>query len=221
MNFGTFLQAYHQNMLEDKKKEFKATAKAAARIQGAWRAHLVRYNYDVVKTAATLIQSMYRRKVVVLKVQQLYDATQFQLRQKFYADMATRIQRALRGYWIRKHILNIKQRRAYLSQVAIASAEQAEYCRQYTEHCNAMEQQQRLEKQADTVKKLAKLNHMRSTAAVPGIFKPNYPVLAPTIGGRPVDEVLKEEARRRARATLTRSTPKILDNLKSCVKDVE
>lgn len=129
MNFGKFLEAYHQNMLEDKKKEFKATAKAAARIQAAWRAHLVRYNYDIVKTAATLIQSVYRRKVVVLKVQQLYDATQFQLRQKFYADMATRIQRALRGYWIRKHILNIKQRRAYLSQVAIASAEQAEYCR--------------------------------------------------------------------------------------------
>lgn len=32
MNFGRFLEAYHQNMLEDKKKEFKATAKAAARI---------------------------------------------------------------------------------------------------------------------------------------------------------------------------------------------
>ena len=55
--------------------------------------------------------------------------------------MATRIQKAIRGYWIRTHVLDIKKRRMQLAQIAIASAEQAEYGRQYTEHCNAIEQQ--------------------------------------------------------------------------------
>ena len=34
---------------------------------------------------------------------------------------------------------------------------------------------------------------MRSTKAQPGVFKPCYPVLAPTINGKPIDDILKEE----------------------------
>ncbi|CAL5990905.1 Conserved_hypothetical protein [Hexamita inflata] len=63
---------------------------------------------------------------------------------------------------------------------------------------------------------------MRSTKATPGVYKPNYPVLAPTIGGKAVDDILKEEGRRQARTTFknTRTTPKILDNIKKCVGDI-
>lgn len=74
--------------------------------------------------------------------------------------------------------------------------------------------QERAERQAALVRKLGKLHHLASTKAAPGVFRPRYPVLAPTIGGRRVDDLLKEEGRREAAATLRGRGPvKVLDNI--------
>ena len=61
---------------------------------------------------------------------------------------------------------------------------------------------------------------MRSTKVQPGVFRPNYPVLAPTIGGKKIDDILKEEGLRQARAQpkTMKTMPKVLDNINKCVK---
>ncbi|CAL5971336.1 Conserved_hypothetical protein [Hexamita inflata] len=221
-NFTQFLIKQNQIYTEQTKLQFKQEAKAASIIQAALRANRERQNLNIIRTSANIIQASYKRKIQVLKTQKIYDAIQFQGRQKFYSQMAARIQSVWRGHVTRTHVLNIQERRKQLTQIAVASAEQVEYCRQYNDHCENMIVQAKLEDQAQVVKQLSKLHHMRSTKATPGVYKPNYPVLAPTIGGKAVDDILKEEGRRQARTTFknTRTTPKILDNIKKCVGDI-
>lgn len=177
-------------------------------IQAFTRGLLVHRRYCIVKDSAIIIQKNYLRKRAVRETDKLFDAAMYLRRKEFFDHYATMIQAAFRGFYARKYILNASQRRRYIVSVATISANLAEEAREFSKKCVAERVAEENQRKADYIKTLARQHHLRSTKAIPGVYKPQFPMSPQTIDGRPLDDIIKAEglaAAKRATLSVTRS----------------
>ena len=177
-------------------------------IQAFTRGHLVHRRYCIVKESAIVIQKNYMRKRAVVETTRLFDAAMYLRRKEFFDRYATTIQAAFRGFYARKYILDASQRRRYIAAVATVSANLAEEAREFSKKCAAEKIAEENQRKAAYIKGLAHQHHLRSTKAIPGVYKPQFPISPQTINGRPLDDIIKAEGlalAKRATFSVTRS----------------
>lgn len=182
---------------------------AVLRIQAAARGTAVRRSFQRVSRAAVDVQKNYRRLATVRRVSRLFDAVMYERRRALFDEMATRIQAAFRGSFIRRHVVDTHQRRQYISAVAAVSAKMAADATEFNEKCAQQDARESEEHRMRSIRAFARLHHLSGTKAIPGIFAPKYPMIPATINGEPVDSVLRREGKRAARqATLSVTQPR-------------
>lgn len=177
-------------------------------IQAFARGLLVHRRYCIVKDSAIIIQKNYRRKRAVTETDRLFDAAMYLRRKEFFDHYATVIQAAFRGFYARKYVLDASQRRKYIAAVATISANLAEEAREFSKKCAAEKVAEENQRKAAYIKSLARHHHLRSTKAIPGVYKPQFPMSPQTIDGRSIDDIIKDEglaAAKRATLSVTRS----------------
>ncbi|KAH0577220.1 hypothetical protein SS50377_20571 [Spironucleus salmonicida] len=188
---------------------------AASMIQATYRASLTRKNYRLVASAALSIQSTFRKFKTVKHTQLIYNAVQYQKRLTFYNQNAIRIQKLWRGKVVRKHILNIKQRKQNIASYTLQAAYQVDYCKQHYKICEDIENQNEFEKVAKLRQEMGKIHYLASTKAIPGVFKACYPKIQPSLGGKEIDLIISEQGRIDARKgvkTLQKKPVQVLEN---------
>lgn len=177
-------------------------------IQAFTRGYLVHRRYCIVNESAIVIQKNYLRKRAVTETNKLFDAAMYLRRKDFFDNHATVIQAAFRGFYARKYILDASQRRKYIAAVATVSANLAEEAREFSKKCAAEKVAEENQRKAAYIKSLAHQHHLRSTKAIPGVYKPQFPMSPQTIDGRPIDDIIKAEGlavAKKATYSVTRS----------------
>lgn len=120
-----------------------------------------------------------------------------QRQRAFFEAHATIIQMRFRAFYSRKYVHNFYARKAYVTSVlqkgdTLRNDMQQHFENQVTEHIERQEQEGRKKVSALA----ARLHHLRSTDAVPGMFNSPYHVgYHPTAYGVPIEEHLRTAIR--------------------------
>jgi hypothetical protein len=130
--------------------------------------------------------------------------------QAYFDAAATHIQRHWRGHWSRTRLHDFRTRRAYLAAAAAASAAaRAEGAAVAAAARSAAEAAREGGARGAFEAQVARLHHLASTAAVPGIFSAPFEAaagLVPLVEGLTIEERLRRASKARVRARGARRT---------------
>ncbi|KAJ3361466.1 spermatogenesis-associated protein 17 [Kappamyces sp. JEL0680] len=90
---------------------------AALNIQKMWRGKYIRKGVYSLDYTIKVIQRAVRKFIAYLRNMKLARELELRKRMDCYNGSATTIQRIWRGYWLRKYVLNMQQRRHYFEEL--------------------------------------------------------------------------------------------------------
>eukprot|EP00112_Aurelia_sp_Birch-Aquarium-sp1_P006293 Seg1697.10_Seg1697.9 transcript_id=Seg1697.10_Seg1697.9/GoldUCD/mRNA.D3Y31 product="Spermatogenesis-associated protein 17" protein_id=Seg1697.10_Seg1697.9/GoldUCD/D3Y31 len=158
----------------------------AIKIQSWFRAEKVRAYIRHLHHCAIIIQKNFRAHVDRAIYRRLVQIKLQQMRQKYYDDMATKIQTQWRGYYVRKYIFNYYARKKYL----LALVDRNELVRKELEVISmqrtAEESRQKEEKKQEAKEEESRKQHyLISTKVRPGIYA--SPLKRPQVSQRELE----------------------------------
>jgi hypothetical protein len=189
--------------LQEAEEARERETSCSTRIQRHWRGYVVRRNLETLTAQCLLIQRCYRGHVGRERARRRREDLDRDLRERYFARAATDIQRHWRGFHSRKHLLDFRQRRAFLQAVArqnrrVRLEAQSELENSLLRLATAEEARE----EATTRHTLSRMHHMLSTRVRDGpLQQPLLPSVGldatAHLGGRPVEDIIRETARSR------------------------
>ncbi|CAL8245085.1 unnamed protein product [Lota lota] len=152
-----------------------AENRAATQIQSWFRACKVRAYLRHLHKKATIIQKIWRGFVARARLRQMVKAAYFIMKMNFYEEMAVRIQRSWRGFYVRKYVHNYYVRKRYLEGLAIKN----EQVRKSLDEIEDFQKRERAwlkmtREQAVKTHQARQLHYLLSTKTCPGVFNSPY-----------------------------------------------
>ncbi|XP_039990938.1 spermatogenesis-associated protein 17 isoform X2 [Xiphias gladius] len=152
---------------ENRQKENQA----ATRIQSWFRACKVQTYLSHLHKKAIIIQKIWRGLTARARFRQMVKAAYFIMKMNFYEEMAVRIQRRWRGFFVRKHIHNFYARKSYLEGLSRKN----ELVRRELDELEELQKRERdcleiIKEQTAKVYQAHRLHHLLSTKQCPGVF---------------------------------------------------
>lgn len=146
--------------------------KAAVRIQSWFRGCLVRAFYANLHANAIIIQASFRGHLGRIEYRRRLEKCLDDMRIEYYKEMATRIQRNWRGYYVRRYVFNYRAYKEYLRGVVLIneitrSRIKEEREREEREQAEREEKIQELQEQEEA----RRHHYMLSTFTKGGIFQ--------------------------------------------------
>ncbi|XP_034436779.1 spermatogenesis-associated protein 17 [Hippoglossus hippoglossus] len=144
---------------------------AATRIQSWFRACKVQAYLSHLHKKAIIIQKIWWGFTARARFRQMVKAAYFIMKMNFYDEMAVRIQRRWKGYFVRKYIHNFYARRRYLDGLSRKN----ELVRRELDELEELQKRERdclqvVKEQTNRVYQAHRLHHLLSTKQCPGVF---------------------------------------------------
>ncbi|KAM4602924.1 spermatogenesis-associated protein 17 [Polymixia lowei] len=160
---------FHMNSLAEENRQREN--RAATQIQSWFKACKVRAYLSHLHRKTTVIQKTWRGFAARARLRQMVKAAYFIMKMNFYEEMAVRIQRRWRGYYVRKYIHNYYARKSYLEGLAMKN----KLVRRGLDEFQALQkrERERLEMQREQTTKITQayqLHYLLSTKQRPGVF---------------------------------------------------
>uniref|UniRef100_UPI0037E8C8E8 spermatogenesis-associated protein 17 n=1 Tax=Semicossyphus pulcher TaxID=241346 RepID=UPI0037E8C8E8 len=161
----------HSQAEENRLKENRA----AIRIQSWFRACKVRAYLSHLHKKAVIIQKIWRSFTARARFRQMVKEAYFIMKMNFYEEMAVRIQRRWRGFFVRKYVHNFYARKRYLEGVAANN----EIVRRELDELEELQRRERaclemVKEQTVKVYQAHRSHHLLSTKQCPGVFNPPF-----------------------------------------------
>ena len=153
---------------ENAEKEYKS----ALVIKRAWKNYKNRLLNKKRNEAALLIQCIWRMHAATVKVRVLRSEKYREEREKYFNDMAIKIQKTWRGYFDRKHTFDYDKQRKYLKAVEEKNKEMMLMLNSHYAETNENERKAEFEKEIKKEERKAlKEHYLVSTSAIPSVFQ--------------------------------------------------
>lgn len=144
---------------------------AAIQIQSWFRSCKVRAYLSHLHMKAVVIQKIWRGFSARSSFRQMVKAAYFIMKMNFYEEMALRIQRRWRGYFVRKYVHSFYARKSYLEEITMKN----EQVRRDLGELEELQKRERkclemVKEQTAKVYQAHRLHHLVSTKQCPGVF---------------------------------------------------
>ncbi|CAB3976877.1 spermatogenesis-associated 17-like [Paramuricea clavata] len=161
--------------LREGERNRKTEYDSAVRIQSWFRGIKVRAFLKFLHHCATVIQRRYRGHLDRIWYRDIVQDAVVQMRERYYNSMATRIQKAWRGYYTRKYMHNYYSRKRYLEGLKTKNS----IVRKELEVWRiSLEREKEIERQKDeeaTKEAYNKRHHyLLSTVQIPGVYNARF-----------------------------------------------
>jgi len=154
-----------------REKEFRA----AVKIQSWWRGVRLRSYLTFLHKQATIIQATYRGYTARLQYSDLVDEEVNKMKNKYYGEMATKIQARWRGYHTRKYKHNFKARKQYLEAVLERNSEVREALNHYVEaQREEKEIARRIQEEEEKMLQARRHHYLQSTYQINGVYASSW-----------------------------------------------
>uniref|UniRef100_A0A8C6WIM7 Spermatogenesis associated 17 n=1 Tax=Neogobius melanostomus TaxID=47308 RepID=A0A8C6WIM7_9GOBI len=160
---------FHRNCLAEESRQKEN--EAAIRIQSWFRACKVQAYISHLHKNASIIQKIWRGFRARSHFRQMVKAAYFILKMNFYEEMAVRIQRRWRGYYVRKYVHSFHARKRYLEDISLKN----DQVRRDLDELEELQRRERtcleiVKEQTTKVYQAHRLHHLLSTKQCPGVF---------------------------------------------------
>ncbi|XP_029114602.1 spermatogenesis-associated protein 17 isoform X1 [Scleropages formosus] len=148
---------------------------AAVRLQSWFRGCQVRARLRLLHRKATIIQKVWRGFRARNQFRQMVKKAYFVMKMNFYNEMAIRIQRRWRGYYVRKYIHNYYALKRYLEGLTIKNEQVRKDLEEFAEL--QRREMERLAREREGQRKCLqaqRLHFLLSTEQCPGVFNSPY-----------------------------------------------
>lgn len=165
-----FIKEYFcRNSLAEESRQKETLA--AIKIQSWFRACKVRAYISHLHKKAIIIQKIWRAFRARSTFRQMVKAAYFIMKMNFYEEMAIRIQRRWRGYFVRKYVHSFYARKNYLEDISMRN----EQVRKDLDEVEELQRRERkclemVKEQTAKVYQAHRLHHLVSTKQCPGVF---------------------------------------------------
>ncbi|XP_030269044.1 spermatogenesis-associated protein 17 isoform X1 [Sparus aurata] len=159
---------YRNNQAEESRQKEN---QAATQIQSWFRASKVQAYLRHLHKKAIIIQTIWRGFTARACFRQMVKAAYFIMKMNFYEEMAVRIQRRWRGFFVRKYVHSFYARQSYLEGVRRKN----ELVRRELDEVEELQKRERdclelVKEQTARVHQAHRLHHLLSTKQCPGVF---------------------------------------------------
>ncbi|XP_029904039.1 spermatogenesis-associated protein 17 [Myripristis murdjan] len=160
---------FHRNRLAEESRQREN--QAATLIQSWFRSCKVRAYLSHLHKKATIMQKIWRGFAARARLRQMVKAAYFIMKMNFYEEMAVRIQRRWRGFYVRKYIHSYYARKRYLEGL-VKKNEQVRLELDEVEELQRRQRERLAVDRAQTAKlyQAQKLHYLLSTQQCPGVF---------------------------------------------------
>ncbi|TNM90693.1 hypothetical protein fugu_002982, partial [Takifugu bimaculatus] len=187
----------HSQAEQNRKKEHQA----AVLIQSWFRGCKVRTYLSHLLKKAVIIQRIWRSFRANAHFIQMVKAAYFITKMNFYKEMAVKIQKLWRGFYVRKYIHNFYTRKNYLNGVLITNElVRREMDKLEEVHRRERENFQMMEKERERANQAHRSHHLLSTKQRPGIFNSPF---------RPAPDEMEQLLRQVKHHTPTSMAPRV------------
>lgn len=161
----------HRLADEDRLKEYNAAVKIQSWIRGCKVRSHIRY----LHRKATVIQKIWRGYIGRKQFRAMLKTAYFIMKMNFYNEMAVRIQKRWKAYYVRKFVFNYYVLKKYLKGLVIKNEAVRQELAEFTEMKQREKQKKDFEKEEDRKNYLAqKMHYLLSTEQIPGVFNSPY-----------------------------------------------